>query len=315
MRTLLSMALKYDKKKLSILDQRKLPEKITWLTISSPNEMVEAIKTLKIRGAPLIGVAASLSLALYCEQGASESDFKQAAEKLRSSRPTGFNLSKAIDELLSVKYEASQIVSLAESIFEHDVEVCEELSEAGSELVNKGDKILTYCNTGGLATTGCGTALGVIIESHRQKKEIHAYLCETRPFLQGGRLSAWEIQQFHIPYTLICDNMAAELMQKKKVDKVFVGADCIAKNGDVANKIGTYNLAVLCSYHKIPFYVVAPKTTFNPQHESGKTIPIEQRDPKEVSDWASSVYNPAFDITPAKLITGWIFEDGLVNRF
>ena len=314
MKTLISTSLKQNKN-LFILDQSKLPAEKIWIPILSPEEMATAIKELKIRGAPLIGIAATLSLALYCEQGASQEDFKNAAQKLKNTRPTGINLSKNIDHLLNVKYEKQIIVPLAESFFEKDVLLCEKISKHGASLIQKEDSLLTYCNTGGLATAGSGTAFGILIEAHKQKKNIHVYISETRPLLQGGRLSVWELQQSHIPYTLICDNMAAELMLKKKIDKVFVGADCIAKNGDTANKIGTYALAVLCSYHKIPFYVAAPKTSFNPEYLTGESIPIEQRTAQEVSQWTASVYNPAFDVTPHSLITGWIFEDGLVNRF
>ncbi|OFZ80758.1 MAG: S-methyl-5-thioribose-1-phosphate isomerase [Bdellovibrionales bacterium RIFOXYD1_FULL_55_31] len=196
--------------------------------------------------------------------------------------------------------------------------LCEAMAEHGSALIQDGDSILTHCNTGGLATAGIGTALGVIRRAHEQGKRLHVYVDETRPLFQGARLTAWELQKLGIPYTLICDNMAASLMGQGKVSRIFVGADRIARNGDAANKIGTYSLAVQAAYHRIPFYVVAPRTTLDEKCATGKDIPIEERAPDEVrgghSPKFAPVYNPAFDVTPRTLITELILDSGLMKN-
>jgi methylthioribose-1-phosphate isomerase len=219
-----------------------------------------------------------------------------------------------------------KIVQTAIDLFNEDVRLCDQIATNGAELIQDGDQILTHCNTGGLATVGVGTALGVIRKAHEQGKKIHVYVDETRPLLQGGRLTAWELQKLNIPCTLITDNMAAHLMSLGKITKAIVGSDRIAKNGDFANKIGTYSVAVNCHYHNIPFYVAAPMTTVDPKCENGDLIPIEQRKPEEVLGaignfgtviWAPQnvkVYNPSFDVTPAKLTSAWILDEKVFTK-
>ena len=285
--------------------------------------MIVCIKELKVRGAPLIGVASALSMGKYAESGASQREFIKAAYALREARPTAVNLLWVIDSLLELvrpSYQVDKIVSLAESIFDEDVELCEKIGRHGADLIDKGDRILTHCNTGGLATAGRGTALGVIQTAHEQGKKIHVFVDETRPLLQGGRLTTWELEKLGIPHTLICDSMAASLMALKKIDKIIVGADRIAVNGDFANKVGTYSLAVNAHYHQVPFYVAAPYTTIDKACENGAGIPIEQRVEEEVRgvkgafgeiQWAlgkGDVYNPAFDVTPCELVSTWILD-------
>ncbi len=321
-----AFSLKVKNNLLIILNQKSLPHKEEWLIVNNPKDMISYIKDLKTRGAPLIGVSASLSLAKYSEDGASEKEFKSAANELKESRPTAVNLMINIDRLLNYKkYDPNLIVSEAIDIFNEDVHMCESIAFHGASLIKDGDRILTHCNTGGLATAGSGTALGIIVKPHNQGKKIHVYVDETRPLLQGGRLTTYELQKLGIPYTLICDNMAAFLMAQGKIDKAIVGSDRIALNGDFANKIGTYNIAVLCEFHKIPFYVAAPYTTIDFECPSGKNIPIEERSAKEVKgvqgsfgdvEWApaeSQVYNPSFDITPANLVDSWILDTGSYN--
>ncbi len=330
MKNMISKSLKYEQGQIFILNQQKLPHGEEWLKSQTPDDMVEFIKELKIRGAPLIGVAACICLAQYALSGVSRGDVLLAEKKLRNSRPTAVNLMNGLDRMLSA-YEvsggkASSLEEMAEDIFFEDVQLCEKIAMNGSELVKKGEGILTHCNTGGLATVGVGTALGVIQRVHEKNKDIHVYVNETRPLLQGGRLTAWELDKAQVPYTLLCDSMAAHLMAEGKVDRVFVGADRIAKNGDFANKIGTYSLAVNAKYHDVPFYVVAPYTTIDVECEKGKDIPIEQRGEDEVrgvrgsfgsvvwSPKTCEVYNPAFDVTPASLVTGWVLDRGVFNR-
>jgi methylthioribose-1-phosphate isomerase len=319
-----SLSLKVDNDNLSILDQQLLPDQEVWVLVESPDHMVEIIKNLKVRGAPLIGVAAALSLALWTEEETSFESYREQAEKLRASRPTAVNLMNALDRMLEVGQSQGMnlqaIRAKAESLFNEDVELCLKMAQAGAAKIQEGDQILTHCNTGGLATVGVGTALGVITEAHRQGKNIHVYVDETRPLLQGGRLTTWELEKAGVPYTLICDNMSGSLMAQGKVDRVFLGADRIATNGDFANKIGTYNLAVLCQYHNVPFYTVAPRTTVDLNCESGEGIPVEMRKESEVRGvfgtfgdirWApenSQAHNPAFDVTPVDLLTGMILD-------
>lgn len=222
------------------------------------------------------------------------------------------------DFVVALSHEALRLV-------EEDRQLCDSIAEAGSALVKPGSRLLTHCNTGGLATAGVGTALGVIARAHQQGKVASVWVDETRPLLQGGRLTAWELGELAIPYRLITDSMAASLMASGQVDAIWVGADRIAANGDVANKIGTYSLAVLAHYHQIPFYVAAPYTTLDRQCASGRDIPVEQRAASEVTgvagsfgsvQWApeaAAVYNPAFDVTPAALISGWVLDTGAVS--
>ncbi len=317
MKTLISLALTSDNAALRLLDQRRLPHSENFIDCRDPAHMVELIQTLAVRGAPLIGVAAALALAHYAHHGANAEQVRAAAARLRDARPTAVNLMAAVDRVLSVsELTPASIIGEAESLFEEDVAACEAMAERGAALVADGDSILTHCNAGGLVTAGIGTALGVLRRAHQQGKRIHVFVDETRPLLQGARITAWELARFGIPHTLICDNMAGALMALGKVQKVFVGADRIARNGDFANKIGTYSVAVLAHHHQIPFYVVAPRTTFDAECASGREIPIELRPADEVragnSPSACQVYNPAFDVTPRALITGIVLDDGML---
>jgi len=328
MKTMLSMALRYEAGNLELLDQTQLPNKEVWLSIQTLEEMDEAIKSLRTRGAPLIGVAASVYLGKSLEEGASLEDFKRQAAVLRASRPTAVNLMNAID-LLVAKVESgansAELITEIERLFDEDVALCKAMGENGASLIDDGDGVLTHCNTGGLATVGIGTALGVIQTAHEQGKKIHVYVDETRPLLQGGRLTTWELERLGVPYTLICDNMAASLMRQGKIQKAIVGSDRIALNGDFANKTGTYSVAVACKAHGIPFMTAAPVTTIDFECESGDQIPIEERIDFEVKGvrgafgevmWApekASVYNPSFDVTPAELVSAWVLDTGVLE--
>jgi methylthioribose-1-phosphate isomerase len=314
MKKLDSLALRAEGHRLFVLDQTLLPHEEKWIECREPRDMIELIQRLAVRGAPLIGVAAALSLAQAAEKGASPEELIVAADQLREARPTAVNLAAAIDRLkLSLKpFDRARLVSEAEAIFLEDVALCEAMADKGASLIADGDQILTHCNTGGLATAGVGTALGAIRRAYEQGKKIHVFVDETRPLLQGARLTAWELAKLGIPHTLICDNMAGALMAQGRVQKVFVGADRIAQNGDAANKIGTYGLAVLAHHHGVKFYVVAPQTTFDESCANGSAIPIEERKSEEVSgrqaNASSAVWNPAFDVTPRKLITAIVSD-------
>lgn len=326
MKELIARSLKYQNGKVQVLDQYLLPHQETWHHCENVEQMKSLILALKVRGAPLIGLAASLLVAYLAEQGSSKAQLNDAIDELTATRPTAVNLMHCMARLREALQQpdyAQAVVAEAERLFEEDCALCERMATFGAELVESGDNILTHCNTGALATAGVGTALGVIHHAARQHSNIHIWVDETRPLLQGGRLTAYELAQWQIPYTLICDNMAASLMAAGKVDKIFVGADRIAVNGDFANKVGTYNLAVLAHFHQIPFYVVAPVTTLDSSCASGQDIPIEQREKTEVTgvsgsfgscQWApeqAKVYNPAFDVTPAALITAWVLDTGV----
>ncbi len=321
-----SLSLRYSGDRLSVLDQTLLPHKEEWAECDTIDTFIDLIQRLSIRGAPLIGVSSSLFLATLCNNGIDKPAFLDAAERVKAARPTAVNLMNNIASLLQVAAQDNwrqAVINEAERLYREDVELCDKMAAHGAELVNKGDRILTHCNTGGLATVGVGTALGVIAKSASLGKQVSVWVDETRPLLQGGRLTAWECAKLGIPYQLICDNMAAMLMQQGKVDKIFVGSDRIATNGDFANKIGTYSLAVLAQYHKVPFYVVAPQTTVDPECASGQHIPIEMRHDDEVKGvntsqgrvcWApedAETFNPAFDVTPAELVSGWVLDTGV----
>ena len=306
-----SLAIRYDVKRLYILNQQKLPQQEEWIEVHSPEQMAELILGLKVRGAPLIGIAAALTLAQMAENGASQEEIIRGAKILKEARPTAVNLAYCIERVLAAKDLAAE----AYEIFIEDQNLCNSMAEIGAALIQPGERVMTYCNTGSLATAGSGTALGVIKEAHEQGKGIHVYVCETRPLFQGARLTAWELGRCGIPYTLICDNMAASLMKKGKVDRVLVGADRIAANGDFANKIGTYSLAIAAMHHAVPFHVVAPYTTIDRKCPCGDDILIEERMADEVrGSWSlkeAPVYNPAFDVTPAELATSYILDTGL----
>ncbi len=319
-------AIRYDRGNFFILNQQKLPQEEEWIEVKTTEQMVEIISSLKVRGAPLIGVSATFALSQLAEQGASRERIEAAAILLKNARPTAVNLSHCIDRVLVAMDRSADfrqaIVETALQIYHEDVSLSSSMGNVGAALIEPGETILTICNTGSLAATGIGTALGVIRTAHAQNKKIHVYACETRPLLQGARLTAWELEKSGIPYTLICDSMAATLMRQGKIDRVLVGADRIAANGDFANKIGTYSLAVLAHHHQIPFHVVAPYTTIDRNCPNGAGIKIEERSPDEVRGakgsfgqviWSpknAPVYNPAFDVTPAELVTSYILDTG-----
>ena len=255
MKKLISTALRFENNQLKVLNQRLLPQLEEWVVCQNPTHMCEIIRTLQVRGAPLIGVAAALSLAHFAESSATESEIVKAANDLKNARPTAVNLSYCIDQLLQNK---QKIVETAEKLFEEDAELCENIAKHGSRLFENQDSVLTHCNTGGLVTTGIGTALGVLFRAQEEGKNIHVFVDETRPLLQAGRLTTWELQRASIPHTLICDNMAASLMRAGKIQKVIVGADRIARNGDFANKIGTYSVARLSPSPRHPLLCGCP---------------------------------------------------------
>ncbi|MFH1045865.1 MAG: S-methyl-5-thioribose-1-phosphate isomerase [Candidatus Omnitrophota bacterium] len=319
-----------------IIDQTKLPAQLVYLDLVDLRGLWWAIKKLKVRGAPAIGIAAGLGVYLGMRDCRANT-FTQFYRRLRAvihylktSRPTAVNLSWALERLENkvkthphsrIRFLKQLLLKEALAILAEDKAMCRKMAEFGSKLIRKNDVILTHCNAGALATADYGTALGVIYAARQQKKPVQVFADETRPLLQGARLTTWELLQHHVDVTLICDNMAADLMQKKKIDKIFVGADRIAANGDTANKIGTYNLAVLAKYHRVPFYVVAPSSSLDLRLKSGKDIPIEQRDPQEVRQVYGKpvapkqvkVYNPAFDVTPQHLISAIITEKGIMR--
>ncbi len=319
-----------------LIDQTKLPTKLEYIDCHDVETMWQAIKRLSVRGAPAIGVAAAFGvlLGLKTFKGNDRNKFfvhfKKTCDYVASSRPTAVNLFNAIKRFKAVVeshpgYSVSDLKEIfqreAMRIYEEDRVLCRRMAAFGAPLIKKGSRLLTICNTGALATVDYGTAVGVMYLAKAQGKKFKVYACETRPLLQGARLNTWELLRNKIDTTLICDSMAASLMNKGEIDMVFVGADRIAANGDTANKIGTYSLAVLARHHRIPFYIVAPFSTFDLEIASGKEIPIEQRNPDEVVLWGGrqiapkgvKVYNPAFDVTDHKLITAIVTDRGVIR--
>ena len=329
MRDLDSLGIRFKDGELYILDQQLLPHKEDLILVKDVDHMVGIIQMLKVRGAPAIGISAGLALAKFSKCIDERDNVREMALKLRASRPTAVNLMVVIDRML-VHLEKVNFHQLFEeeavNAFEEDVELCDKMAEYGAELIQDGDGILTHCNTGRLVTAGVGTALGVIFKAHEQGKKIHVYVDETRPLLQGGRLTAWELEQAGIPYSIITDSMAAHMMKTGKIQKIFIGSDRVALNGDFANKIGTYSLSVLAKYHDIPFYPVAPYTTIDFECESGDGIPIEEREAYEVRGvrgsfgdvcWAPAnapVRNPAFDVSPVDNVTAFICDKGVFTQ-
>lgn len=328
MQPLQTTSLRVSENQLYILDQQALPQQKNWLAASTTEQLVGHIHALRVRGAPLIGLSSSLLLALQAEQGLTRDALAESLATLRAARPTAVNLMNNLDRMkaaLAQEDYVSALLAEALRLIDEDKQLCDAIARAGSERVTPGSRLLTHCNTGGLATAGVGTAIGVIARAHEQGRVASVWVGETRPLLQGGRLTAWELGELGVPCQLITDSMAASLMAKGQVDAVWVGADRIAANGDVANKIGTYSLAVLAKFHGIPFYVAAPHTTLDRGCPDGDAIPIEQRAATEVTGVAGSfgavqwapenvrVYNPAFDVTPAALISGWVLDTGVVT--
>ena len=320
---------------LYLLDQRKLPSKETWIACRSSQAVWEAIRHMIVRGAPAIGVTAGYGLYLGVRKlkGTRHFFLKKLYEQskyLDSSRPTARNLAYALERILSKASLAKEtnveklkklVLDEARQIHIDDILLCRTIGKYGAALFHKGDTILTHCNAGGLATSGYGTALAVFYALKEKKVSFSVFVDETRPLLQGARLTAWELKKSKIPATLICDNMAASLMRAGRIDGVVVGADRIAMNGDTANKIGTYGVAVLAKVHKIPFYIAAPSTTFDLKAKTGKDIPIEERPNHEVAEVHGTrlapkgmkVFNPAFDVTPHSYISGIITEAGVLK--
>ncbi|NQS99536.1 MAG: S-methyl-5-thioribose-1-phosphate isomerase [Candidatus Omnitrophica bacterium] len=323
--------------KVRIIDQTRLPGKLKFVDLSNIKELWWAIRKLQVRGAPAIGIAAAFGLVLASRHSKAKAwpkfqrELKVAIRYLKQARPTAVNLFWALERIeQEVQAHSRQdiaslkrlILKLALAILQEDKDICRKMARCGAKLIKNGDCILTHCNAGSLATADYGTALGVLYQAKALGKRFKVYADETRPILQGARLPAWELIQHKIDVTLICDNMAAQLIKSGRVNKIFVGADRIAANGDAANKIGTYNLAVLASFHHIPFYVVAPISSFDLTLRTGAQIPIEQRDPQEVREILGKqiapknvkVYNPAFDVTPNKLISKIVTERGILRK-
>lgn len=319
---------------LLLLDQRALPAEETVLRYTDAAGVAGAISTMVVRGAPAIGVAAAFGLVLSVRSAALENRpwraaFREAADMLGATRPTAVNLFWAIERMRRAAAtqpddpeEAGRMLEReAVAVCEEDVDANRRMGEHGAVLIPDDSSVLTHCNAGALATAGYGTALGVVRAAVSAGKRVHVFVDETRPFLQGARLTAWELMKDGIPCTLVTDNMAAKLMRDGRVQAAIVGADRIARNGDVANKIGTYGVAVLCRAHKVPFYVAAPCSTIDASMRTGKEIPIEERNGSEVSHLMGkrvapegvAVYNPAFDVTPARYVSAIVTEKGVLR--
>jgi methylthioribose-1-phosphate isomerase len=326
---------------LEIVDQRRLPGEFVKMRCREVEQLCEAIRTLAVRGAPAIGVAGGYGLVLSLQKAGGDDlkaglrHLKEARELLASSRPTGANLFWALRRI-EQRAEAfaaenrgaglndlrEAVLAEANAICEEDIEMCRRIGENGERFIKDGAGVLTHCNAGALATAGQGTALSVIFEANKRGKKFRVYVDETRPLLQGGRLTAWELRQAGIEVTVICDNMAGWLMKQGRVGVVITGADRIAANGDAANKIGTYSLSILAKEHGVPFYIAAPSSTFDLSIKSGAEIPIEQRSAEELRFFGGAkitpdnveVWNPAFDVTEAKNITAIITERGVIEK-
>jgi len=322
--------------KVRLIDQTRLPLELVHLHIDEVEILGEAIKKLRVRGAPAIGVAAAFGVLLGIQKLPGEdkekffSELDRVITYLRGTRPTAANLAWALERMRriaeahrqqAVAQIKNELFAEANKIFLEDQQTCRAIGRHGAGLIPDAATIITHCNTGALATADFGTALGVLFTAHAQGKKLHVFVDETRPLLQGARLNMWELMQEKIPCTLICDNMAAFVMQRRKVDCCVVGADRIARNGDTANKIGTYSLAVNAQKHNVPFYVVAPISTIDFKINTGREIPIEERAAEEITEGFgrrttppnAPVYNPAFDVTPNDLITAIITEAGVIH--
>ena len=323
--------------RIRMLDQRRLPQEIRYFDCRDASAVAQAIRTMAIRGAPAIGVAAAMGIALAGRKTLSHqpesfvNTLEKVCDEMRQTRPTAVNLFWAVDRMKKIVDQVythgvdetkERLVREALNILKEDIEINRKIGMVGKRLIKNGDGVLTHCNAGALATGGYGTALGVIYAAWAERKRFRVFADETRPQLQGARLTAWELVQEKIPVAVITDNMAGWLMTKGEINLVLVGADRIARNGDTANKIGTYSLAVLSKWHAIPFYVVAPSSTLDLTIPSGSDIPIEERDIREVTHFRGipiapkgvKAFNPAFDVTPHSLIHAIVTEKGLIRK-
>jgi methylthioribose-1-phosphate isomerase len=320
-----------------MIDQKALPGRLTYVTCSNYHQIIQAIQTMTIRGAPAIGIAAAFGLSLEAaawkgrDLQAYRSHLVQVADEIQAARPTAVNMAWAMDHLEGIIREEfanvdelrQRLITRADEMAEEDVAINRRMAEFGASLIHDGDTIIHHCNTGSLATVDWGTALGAIRLAHEQGKKVHVLVDETRPRLQGSRLTAWELEQYGIPYDIITDDAAGYFLSTHKAQKVMFGADRIARNGDVANKVGSYMLALAAKDNRIPVYSVAPSSSIDLHIASGKQIPIEERDPSEVLDIeidgkrvspkSATALNPAFDITPFRLITAIVTEKGIVK--
>jgi methylthioribose-1-phosphate isomerase len=327
----------WENNNLYIIDQQKLPSEETVLQLKTVKDVWNAIQNLQIRGAPAIGCVASFGVVLSAINSKTSDidslreELKKDIKYLSKSRPTAYNLFYALERMenlihngkhLLVKDLKQSLLEEAKKIYSEDLQCCYNIGINGAKLIKEGTSILTHCNAGALATSGIGTALAPMFVAKKKNIRFNVYVDETRPVLQGARLTAWELKKAKIPYTLICDNMAGHLMHNRKIDMVITGADRIAINGDTANKIGTYALAILAHYHKIPFYIAAPSSTFDKNIKNGQDIIIEERSPEEIQKIGNTfispkdapVFNPAFDVTPAKFIKAFITENGIIEK-
>ena len=329
--------LKWQDDALVLLDQTSLPECVTYEACRDVESVAKAIEVLMVRGAPAIGLAAAYGVLIGARAAVNDSRdifytcVHRAIERLRQTRPTAVNLFWALDHMKNVlegcadlednKFICDRLLEEANRLFAEDQEICRRMGTNGAALLPANGQIITHCNAGGLATADYGTALGVVYAAHEQGKKIAVFADETRPLLQGSRLTAWELQQSGVPVKVICDNMAATVLRKEEIACCIVGADRIAANGDVANKIGTYGLALMAEAHSVPFYVVAPVSTLDVSLDSGDEIPIEERSGDEIRNgmgkWTAptdiDVYNPAFDVTPHHLISAIISDQGITH--
>jgi len=330
--------IEWDQKKQAVrmIDQRRLPRELVLLEVITVDEMIQAIRSMAIRGAPALGVAGALGVALAVKESRMDpssdwySRLEQKARALIASRPTAVNLGWGVNKVMnipglagsSVDEAIPKILDEALKIAEDDVKINLQLAKNGSELINDGDLLIHHCNTGALAGVDWGTALGAIRYAHESGKKVKLLIDETRPRLQGARLTAWECEQYGIPYEIITDNAAGYFLQRGEVNAVFFGADRVAVNGDVVNKVGTYMLSLAANANNVPVYSVFPKSSIDPSIQTGKDIPIEERDPTEIlgitfmgektSPATARARNPAFDLTPNELISAWVTEDGII---
>lgn len=301
--------------RLWLLDQRLLPDRVAYAEQHDAAEVARAIRVLHVRGAPAIGIAAAYGMAMAWRDG---DDLERVAHELRQARPTAVNLSWAVDRMLAAATQGANLIDEARAVHEEDRAMCEAIGRHGAELIEPGSSLLTHCNAGALAVSHLGTATAPMYAAHAAGVRFRVYVGETRPVLQGSRLTSWELSQSGIDHMLICDSAAAHLMAEGAIDRVIVGADRVAANGDTVNKIGTRALAIVAQYHGVPFYVACPSSTFDPTTATGDAVVIEERPADEVTNGVPTVAgvkvrNPAFDVTPAGLVTAYVTERGVTD--